>query len=611
MRRLLALGLGCLVSVTASSEDLLTIFDQAVVNDPQVREAEYTRKATREAKPQAWAAYLPQIGGRWTKAKRDITRSSVQPFARYPRIRPIRPPRPSSSRRRARTAPASPDTETWGLQLNQSIFNWGQLVGLKQAGRVVAQADADYGVAQQDLALRVATRYFDVLAAQDNVQAQQASLDAISRQLEQADKRFEVGLIAITDVQEARAARDTVGRGPDRRQASARHLAGVPARDHRHAVRRCSPRRAPPCRCTMPEPADAEKWVRGLDGAEPGAHLEPSRRRHRARRRARGLRRPPAAGGPGGRQVAFRDRRDRDFRSDSRPQLPRRQRGLHVRTATPTSRSLLQVTVPIWSSGGTHSRVKQSEYRWQAAKQRLERVSRETERTARDAYLGVDSEISRVQALKQALESSATALQATEAGYDVGTRTAVDVLAARRTLVAAQTAYSRSRYDYMLNVLHAQAGGGHPRSQGARGRERLARRPPPPPADASAAIDQATPPRADAAEAVATGSSGSRKAIRRLDGAAVLLDGLACRSRPCAVRAAGLASNSPMAVGQARARRRTMRTAPHSTSSRATSAELKLLGPASTGNPSEAGSSRLCPPIGTRLPPTNATSPAA
>jgi outer membrane protein len=120
----------------------------------------------------------------------------------------------------------------------------------------------------------------------------------------------------------------------------------------------------------------------------------------------------------------------------------------------------LQVTVPIWSSGGTHSRVKQSEFRWQAAKQRLERVSRETERTARDAFLGVDSEISRVQALKQALESSATALRATEAGYDVGTRTAVDVLAARQKLVAAQTAFSRSRYDYMLNVLRLKQSAG-------------------------------------------------------------------------------------------------------------------------------------------------------
>jgi outer membrane protein len=118
------------------------------------------------------------------------------------------------------------------------------------------------------------------------------------------------------------------------------------------------------------------------------------------------------------------------------------------------------VLVPIWSSGGTHSRVKQESYRWQAAKQRVERVSRETERTARDAYLGVMSEISRVQALKQALESSRTALKATEAGYDVGTRTAIDVLATRRTLVQAYTNYSRSRYDYMLNVLRLKQAAG-------------------------------------------------------------------------------------------------------------------------------------------------------
>jgi outer membrane protein TolC len=68
MRRLLALGVGCLLSVSANSEDLLTIFDQAVVNDPLVREAEYNRKATREARPQAWAAYLPQIAGSWSKS---------------------------------------------------------------------------------------------------------------------------------------------------------------------------------------------------------------------------------------------------------------------------------------------------------------------------------------------------------------------------------------------------------------------------------------------------------------------------------------------------------------------------------------------------------------
>lgn len=104
--------------------------------------------------------------------------------------------------------------------------------------------------------------------------------------------------------------------------------------------------------------------------------------------------------------------------------------------------------------------MRQQEYQWQAARQRLERTSRQTERQARDAFLGVTSEISRVNALKQALESSRTALQATEAGYEVGTRTTVDVLEARRNLVQALTNLSRSKYDYLLNVIQLRQAAG-------------------------------------------------------------------------------------------------------------------------------------------------------
>jgi len=120
----------------------------------------------------------------------------------------------------------------------------------------------------------------------------------------------------------------------------------------------------------------------------------------------------------------------------------------------------LQINIPIFSGGGTQSRVRQSQYRWIAARERVVRVSRETERAARDAYLGVLSEIARVNALRQALESSQTALKATEAGYEVGTRTAVDVLVARRQLVQAQTDYLRSRYDYILNVIRLRLAAG-------------------------------------------------------------------------------------------------------------------------------------------------------
>jgi outer membrane protein len=456
MRRLYALGLGCLVSVTASSEDLLAIFDQAVVNDPLVREAEFTRKATREARPQAWAAYLPQIGGQWTKSESEESTNSL--FPRLVLTDPDDPNSPIVIQQQAQVGSSEPEDERWNLQLTQSIFNWGQLVGLKQAGRVAAQADADYGVAQQDLALRVSTRYFDVLVAQDNVQAQQASLDAISRQLEQAEKRFEVGLIAITDVQEARAARDTAAAdliAAKRQLATAQEFLRE-ITDMQYAVL-ATPRATMPLQ--MPEPADAQQWVEAsmeqnlsLASSRLGADI--------ARDDVR------TTYGNFMPQIDLVVGKDHFERADIQTFDPIPGNSFPGGSAASTQNQdtdqsiSLQVTVPIFSSGGNLSRSRQASYRWQAAKQRLERVSRETERTARDAFLGVNSEISRVQALKQALESSATALRATEAGYDVGTRTAVDVLVSRQNLVAAQTAYSRSRYDYMLNVLRLKQAAG-------------------------------------------------------------------------------------------------------------------------------------------------------
>jgi outer membrane protein len=453
MRRLLALGLGCLVSYTASSEDLLTIFDQAVVNDPTVREAEFTRKATREARPQAWAAYLPQINGSYNKGESEGNRLSTG----AQRIEDPNNPDRLVLQPFSNNNSFAPESSGWGIQLRQTIFSWDGLVQLKQSGRIAAQADADYGVAQQDLALRVSTRYFDVLAALDNVQAQQASLDAISRQLEQADKRFEVGLIAITDVQEARAARDTAAAdliAAKRQLATAQELLRE-ITDMQYQVL-ATPRGTMPL--AIPEPADPQKWVEAA--MEQNLALTSSRIGAEIARD--NVRRAFSGHLPTIDLVVGKSHSESDDIEDFAP-IPGVFDGGSVPTTLDqdTDKSItLQVTVPIWASGGTQSRVRQQSYSWQAAKQRLERVSRETERTSRDAYLGVMSEISRVQALKQALESSATALRATEAGYDVGTRTAVDVLAARQNLVGSQTAFSRSRYDYMLNVLRLKQSAG-------------------------------------------------------------------------------------------------------------------------------------------------------
>jgi outer membrane protein len=116
--------------------------------------------------------------------------------------------------------------------------------------------------------------------------------------------------------------------------------------------------------------------------------------------------------------------------------------------------------LPLFAGGGTSSRVREAVYLHRASREQLQRVTRETERQARDAYLGVLSEMSRVQALKQAVASSRTALEATQAGFDVGTRTIVDVLNSQFALYAAITTYERSRYDYILNVLRLKQAAG-------------------------------------------------------------------------------------------------------------------------------------------------------
>ena len=121
----------------------------------------------------------------------------------------------------------------------------------------------------------------------------------------------------------------------------------------------------------------------------------------------------------------------------------------------------VQFSVPIFAGGRTTSRVREAVYLHRASREQLQRIARETERQTRDAYLGVLSEISRVNALAQAVASSRTALEATQAGFDVGTRTIVDVLNSQRTLYTAITNYYQSRYTYIGNVLRLKLAAGN------------------------------------------------------------------------------------------------------------------------------------------------------
>ncbi|MSR00650.1 MAG: type I secretion protein TolC [Gammaproteobacteria bacterium] len=440
MKRAVIVMLGWLCTASAiKAEDLKSIYDRALNNDPQIRESDATRLATREARPQAWAALLPQITGSASK-----TESETAATGKFPQEIETS----SGSGKFAvinfnSTSVSKPKIERWSLDLRQSVFSLQNWVGLQRASKQVAQAETDYHLAEQNLIQRVATSYFDVLAAKDTVDAQSSAFAAISRQLEQSAKRFEVGLIAITDVQEAKAARDSSAAAviaAKRTLATKEELLREITGDSYDSLAKPSEDIV----LKTPDPADASQWV--ARSMEQNLALISSRL-------AADIARDNVHSAFGGHLPSI-DLVASKSNVDQNSPITFTSGNIGTRTNNSDDTTVqLQLSVPIFSSGATQSRVRQSQYQWRAARERLSRVSRQTERQARDAYLGVISEIARVTALRQALQSSRTALKATEAGYEVGTRTTVDVLEGRRSLVQAETNYSRSRYDYILNVL--------------------------------------------------------------------------------------------------------------------------------------------------------------
>jgi outer membrane protein len=442
MKKIPLAGLAVALAVAAASapaEDLLQVYDLAVLNDPQIREAAANRDANKESRPQAIGALLPQIAG-----AADISRNQSNGTSSSTQLIGGVPVQFDSGGRTIR------DNQGWGFTLRQSVFSYANWTALRTANHVVAQSEADYLAAEQSLAQRVAQQYFAVLAAADDVDSLESAREATQLQLEQTERRFEVGLIAITDVQETRAARDQAAAAVI---AAKRVLAST--LEQLRATIGVKPEvlRKPEdtMPLTAPEPADEEAWVNA--SMEQNATLISSRL---AADIARDNVHTAFSGHlPQIDLVAGRSFDDGDGSSDF----------LNGTTGSSASRSYgtnvaLSLNLPLFSGGSTHSRVKESQYRWIAAKERLERTSRQTEQLARDAYLGVMSEISRVQALRQAVQSNETAVKAAEAGYEVGTRTTVDVLTARRNLIAAQTAYSQARYAYINNQVQLRLAAG-------------------------------------------------------------------------------------------------------------------------------------------------------
>jgi outer membrane protein len=447
MKRLATVALGLLaLSGTAVATDLAGVYQDALKNDPTIREADANRLAAREARPQAWSAVLPQIVGTASVVK-DHNSGFQDNISEIPN-----PADPNNPFLKPIPLPTTLDTTTrgWAVNLRSNLFSWTNWMQIKAASAVVAQAEANYQAAEQDLILRVATAYFLVLSAEAGVEANTAALEAITRQLDQADKRFEVGLIAITDVQDAKAGHDNAAAAviaAKRQLATDQYrLAEITGQQYDHLSR---PGADIPLK--GPEPMDENAWVQV--SLQQNLALISSRL-------SADIARDNVRAAVGGHLPTVDLVAGRSYTKTDSDQTLEYAYFPNVDSKFNDHQIGLQFTLPIFSGGYTQSVVRQNEYRWIAAKEAVVASSRATERASRDAYLGVISGVARVQALHQARDSSQTALKATEAGYDVGTRTSVDVLNARKVLVQAETDYANSKYDYIVSVLQLRDAAG-------------------------------------------------------------------------------------------------------------------------------------------------------
>src|SRR6202167_4169574 len=440
---LIALSLSLAWSA-APAADLLAVYQRALQNDPQLKEAEATRLASLESKPQAIAALLPQISGSGTISQEKDKGQSNQTEEVQADGTTFTESFPFNGR-------VDTTTHKYGVDLSQNLFNWNNWVALKRADAQVAQAEADYQAAHQDLIARVAQRYFDVLAAEDDLDAQRGNLESVSRQLEQAEKRYQVGLIAVTAVQEARAPHDS---GAAAVIASKRQLATA-----QESLREITgdgfdtlARPAEPFELATPDPASEDRWVEMA--LQQNLSLVSSQL-------AADIARENVSSARGGHYPSLDLVGSRYRENQNGTDTFNNGSSAGGTTLNENQGTIgLQLTFPLYSGGMVSSQVRQAVYQHRAAKERVERVARQTEHDARDAYLGVLSEISHVRALRRALESNSIALKATESGYEAGTRTAVEVLESRRQWIQARTDYARSRYDYMDNVVKLQQAAG-------------------------------------------------------------------------------------------------------------------------------------------------------
>jgi outer membrane protein len=407
---LIGLSIGS-ISMSSYADSLLDIYQQAKTNDPVLRKAAADRDGVVEQINQARASLLPQLNATGTA---DYSRSNF-----------------NTVNEQNQTAAK--------LNLTQSLYDRANWVRLTQSEKRASQAEVNYSAAQQNLILRVANAYFGVLRAQDNLTVILAEKKAVFRQLEQTKQRFDVGLVAITDVQDAQAQYDQVRASQitaqndlDNSLENLREITGnLPSQINILDTKQFSTDMPLKIDQLMKE-ADAKNL--NLMSARLGQELS----REGVRLASSGH--LPTLGLQGSVGVS-----DTNVTSGPTPST----------NGDSTSVGVV-LSIPIYSGGRTSSEVRQAEYGFISSSEALEQAYREIQKNVRAAHNNIVASISSIKANEQAVVSAKSALDATEAGYEVGTRTIVDVLNSTRSLYNTNRQLANARYDYLINTLNLQ-----------------------------------------------------------------------------------------------------------------------------------------------------------
>lgn len=413
------IGLACAASSTnVFADDLLTVYQQALENDPVVLKAAAQYNIAKEDIELARATLLPKLSasGSFTDGQTETDDE--------------------------RTHNQSEST-SYGATLSMELYHHDSWLRLDSSKKSAHRSDLSYQVAKQDLIVRVTQAYFNLLSAKDDLEFATAEKIAIERQLEQTKQRFSVGLTAITDVHEAQAQYDNAVTSEIRAENNI-----YTAEEALRVITNIYPKNISVLNTerfstSRPLPDSANEWQQTAEAKSLDLI---------AQKIAVDIAKEDISIANAGHLPTL------DFNgnySNSKTEVN------DINAPYTDSHSVgITLSVPIYSGGATTSSVRRAQHSYVAASQDLASVHRGVVQDTRNAYNTVIAAISAIKSLEQALVSAQKALEATEAGFEVGTRTIVDVLNSTRNLYDAKRNLSTTRYNYIQNVLTLKRAGG-------------------------------------------------------------------------------------------------------------------------------------------------------